>query len=95
LSGRRSCPECGAVFHVDSAPPKRAGICDRCGAELVQRSDDRAETVEARLSVYEEQTAPLIAYYRQRDVLSEVDGSGAIDEVYKRLLELLAARGVT
>lgn len=95
LSGRRSCPKCGAVFHVDSAPPKRAGICDRCGAELVQRSDDRAETVEARLSVYEEQTAPLIAYYRQRDVLSEVDGSGAIEEVYKRLLELLAARGLT
>jgi len=94
LSGRRSCPKCGAVFHVDSAPPKRAGVCDRCGTELVQRSDDRKETVEARLSVYEEQTAPLIAYYRQRDALSEVDGSGSIDEVHARLLDLLAARGL-
>lgn len=95
LSGRRSCPKCRAVFHVDSAPPKRAGVCDRCGAELIQRSDDRKETVEARLSVYENQTAPLIAYYRQRDVLSELDGGGAIDEVYERLLELLASRGLT
>ncbi|MBM4122143.1 MAG: adenylate kinase [Nitrospira sp.] len=94
LSGRRSCPKCGAVFHVDSAPPKQAGICDRCGAGLVQRNDDRKETVEARLSVYEEQTAPLIAYYRQRDALSEVDGSGSIDEVHARLLDLLAARGL-
>ncbi len=94
LSGRRSCPKCQAVFHVDSAPPTRAGICDRCGAELVQRSDDRKETVEARLTVYEEQTAPLIAYYRQRGILSELDGSGAIDEVYKRLLGLLTARGL-
>ncbi len=95
LSGRRSCPKCQAVFHVDSAPPKRSGICDRCGAQLVQRSDDQKETVGARLTVYEDQTAPLIAYYRQRGILSELDGSGPIDGVHKRLMELLAARGLT
>src|SRR5919204_6927830 len=58
LSGRRSCPSCQAVYHVEFAPPKREGVCDRCGGTLVQRSDDRRETVEQRLNVYEEQTAP-------------------------------------
>lgn len=94
LSGRRSCPACQAVFHVDSAPPKREGICDRCEAALAQRSDDRREAVETRLSVYEEQTAPLIAYYRSRGLLSELDGSGPIDDVQRRLLGLLAERGL-
>lgn len=93
LSGRRSCPKCQAVFHVDSAPPKRDGVCDRCGAGLIQRADDQKETVDARLSVYEEQTAPLIAYYRQRGILSELDGSGPIEEVYRRVLHLLPERG--
>lgn len=94
LSGRRSCPTCQAVYHLDFAPPKRDGLCDRCGGALVQRSDDRKETVEARLSVYEEQTAPLIAYYRQRGVLSELDGSGQIEKVYGRLVTLLTANGL-
>lgn len=94
LSGRRSCPTCQAVYHLDFAPPKRDGLCDRCGAALVQRSDDRKETVEARLSVYEEQTAPLIVYYKQRRLLSELDGSGQIEEVYGRLVMLLAADGL-
>lgn len=94
LTGRRSCPKCQAVFHVDFAPSKKAGICDRCGGELVQRSDDRKETVEARLSVYEQQTAPLIEYYRQQGVLSELDGSGRIEEVYRRLMALLTAQGL-
>ncbi|MBM4124565.1 MAG: adenylate kinase [Nitrospira sp.] len=94
LSGRRSCPKCQAVYHVDSAPPQRTGLCDRCGADLMQRSDDLKETVEARLAVYEEQTAPLIAYYRQRGILSELDGSGPIEEVHRRLLGLLPKHGV-
>ena len=94
LTGRRSCPKCQAVFHVEFAPPAREGLCDRCGGGLVQRSDDRRETVEARLQVYEQQTAPLIEYYRQRSLLSEVNGSGRVEEVQDRLVELLAAHGL-
>lgn len=94
LTGRRSCSKCQAVFHVDLNPPRRPGICDRCGGELVQRSDDTRETVEARLSVYEQQTAPLVDHYRRRDLLSELDGSGRIEEVHKRLMGLLAEKGV-
>jgi adenylate kinase len=94
LTGRRSCPKCQAVFHLDFAPPKREGICDQCGTALIQRSDDLKETVEARLKVYEEQTAPLIAYYRQRGLLSEVDGSGRIEDVHRRVLGLLTASGL-
>lgn len=95
LTGRRSCPKCQAVFHVEFAPPKRTGICDRCGSELVQRSDDTRETVENRLAVYEKQTAPLIAYYRQRGLLSDVDGSGTVEQVQGRVVELLSANGLT
>ncbi len=94
LTGRRSCPKCQAVFHVEFSPPKREGICDRCGGELVQRSDDTRETVENRLSVYEEQTAPLIAYYRQRGLLSDVDGAGPVEQVQQRIVELLAGHGL-
>ena len=69
LSGRRSCPKCQATFHVDFAPPKMDGICDRCGEPLVQRSDDRREAIETRLKVYDEQTAPLVRYYDERQLL--------------------------
>jgi adenylate kinase len=94
LTGRRSCPKCQAVFHVEFAPPKRAGFCDRCGGELMQRSDDKRETVENRLAVYEAQTAPLIAYYRQRGLLSDVDGAGKVEQVQQRVVELLSAHGL-
>ena len=94
LTGRRSCPKCQAVFHVEFAPPKRAGFCDRCGGELMQRSDDKRETVENRLAVYEEQTAPLIAYYRQRGLLSDIDGAGKVERVQQRVVELLSANGI-
>ena len=94
LSGRRSCPKCQAVFHTTYAPPTREGSCDRCGAALFQRNDDRQETVEARLTVYDEQTAPLIAYYRQRGLLSDLDGAGPIEAVQERLLRLLTAQGL-
>lgn len=95
LSGRRSCAKCQAVFHVNFARPQREGVCDRCGGELIQRSDDRKETVEARLAVYEDQTAPLIDYYRRKGILSELDGSGSVEVVHKRLVELLAAQGLS
>jgi adenylate kinase len=94
LTGRRSCPKCQAVFHVEFTPPKRTGLCDRCGGELIQRSDDKRETVENRLAVYEEQTAPLIAYYRQRGILSDVDGAGKVEQVQQRVVELLLANGL-
>jgi len=91
LSGRRSCSQCPAVYHVEFVPPKRDGVCDECGGELVQRSDDRKETVESRLTVYEEQTSPLIDYYRKNNVLAELNGSGSVDDVHERLLALLSA----
>ena len=91
LSGRRSCSQCPAVFHVEFVPPKRDGVCDECGGELVQRRDDRKETVESRLTVYEEQTPPLIDYYRKNNVLAELNGSGSVDDVQERLVALLSA----
>jgi adenylate kinase len=90
LSGRRSCPKCQATFHVDFAPPKVDGVCDRCGAQLVQRSDDRREAIEMRLKVYDEQTAPLVRYYQERGLLFQLDGSGAVDVVFQHLSQELA-----
>lgn len=94
LTGRRSCSKCSAVFHMEFAPPKRPGICDKCAGELVHRSDDVRETVEARLSVYEQQTAPLISYYRSKNLLDDLNGLGPVEEVQKRLLDLLSSRGI-
>jgi adenylate kinase len=89
LSGRRSCPKCQTTYHIDFAPPQKDGVCDRCGESLVQRSDDRREAIETRLQVYEEQTAPLIRYYRDKQLLSHVDGSGAVDAVFEKLTKVL------
>ncbi len=89
LSGRRICPACGAVFHVVSNPSARGELCDRCGTPLVIREDDRPETVRHRLRVYQEQTAPLIDYYRQRSLLRVVDAEGTPEEVYQRLQKAL------
>jgi adenylate kinase len=85
LSGRRSCGKCQAVYHLDFAPPRVAEVCDRCGAALIQRSDDKPDTVEARLHVYEEQTAPLIQYYQGKHLLADLDGSGSVEDVSGRL----------
>ncbi len=90
LSGRRNCPKCRAVFHVESIPPKESDVCDFCSSALIQRSDDQPDTIQSRLSVYEEQTAPLIDYYKEKDILSELDGSGAVERVQERLLEALS-----
>ena len=76
LSGRRSCQKCQSVFHLTFAAPKVSGRCDRCGEALVQRNDDKPETIEARLKVYDEQTAPLIAHYQAKQILSDLDGAG-------------------
>jgi adenylate kinase len=90
LSGRRSCPACKAVYQLDSIPPKRDGMCDVCGISLIQRNDDKPETIESRLAVYQEQTEPLISYYKNRNILSELDGSGSVVAVQERLLALLS-----
>ena len=90
LSGRRSCSACSAVYHVDYVPPRQEGRCDECGAALVQRSDDKRETVESRLVVYEEQTSPLIDYYQEKRVLAELDGAGSVEQVQERLSALLS-----
>jgi adenylate kinase len=89
ISGRRSCPACKAVYHLESIPPKRDGVCDKCQMALIQRNDDKPETIESRLAVYQEQTEPLIQYYKQRNILSELDGSGLVAAVRERLIGLL------
>ncbi|MEE8493381.1 MAG: adenylate kinase [Nitrospirales bacterium] len=94
LTGRRSCPRCQAVFHLDFAPPARTGLCDRCDAELVQRTDDTLETVATRLAVYEQQTAPLIAYYRGQGLVEDLNGVGEVSEVHKRLVAVLGSKGL-
>ena len=89
LAGRRNCKSCGALSHMVFNPPKKAGVCDRCGGELYQRHDDEEETVANRLKVYEKQTAPLVNYYRERNLLREIDGVGAVDEIRARVLSAL------
>ncbi|MGP8077143.1 MAG: adenylate kinase [Thermoplasmata archaeon] len=87
LSGRRVCPTCQAVYHVETQRPQRPGRCDRDGSELVLRPDDRPEAVRTRLTVYVEQTAPLLELYRARHLLRTVDASGSPDEVARRVLD--------
>ncbi len=89
LSGRWTCKAQGHIFHEKYNPPKKPGVCDLDGSELFQRSDDKAETVTRRIQVYFAQTAPLIAYYRERGLLSEIDGSRPIEQVTKDLLAVL------
>lgn len=89
LTGRRTCRDCGRGYHVAFAAPKAAGICDECGGELQQRDDDREETIRHRLDVYCEQTSPLIDYYRNSGLLSEVDGMLSMDAVQDEILAIL------
>lgn len=93
LCGRRTCRECGAMYHVTFNPPRKPGVCDKCGGELYQREDDREETIRARLGVYERETAPLLALYRQRGVLREVEGTGTQEQVFARVLEQVQKNG--
>lgn len=89
MGGRRSCPSCGQVYHVVHMPPKQEGICDKCGAGLVQRDDDKPETVSQRLTVYHDQTQPLIEYYEKAGVLKNVDGTKDQKEVFEAITEIL------
>ncbi len=91
ITGRRSCPSCGAVFHVTTQPPRAEGSCDACGTALVQREDDREEVVRERLKVYRKHTAPLLDLYRSRGILREVDGAGGQDAVFQGLREAMGS----
>jgi adenylate kinase len=89
LSGRRVCPACGALYHVESEAPKSAGVCDRCGSALVQRSDDTEAVIRERLQVFKDQTLPIADIYRERDQLHEIDGSGDPETVFRLLRKAL------
>ena len=91
MSGRRACLACGATYHLVHIPPKKEGICDNCGKELVLRDDDKPETVTKRLNVYHEQTQPLIDYYTTKNVLAEVDGTKDMEEVFQDITKILGA----
>ena len=89
MSGRRACLKCGATYHIEHIPPKTEGICDRCGSELVQRDDDKPETVKSRLDVYHEQTQPLIEYYNEKNILKTVDGTRDLNDVFSDIVKIL------
>lgn len=89
LTGRRVCKDCGASYHIVNIPPKKEGVCDICGGELIQRKDDNIETVENRINVYEEQTAPLIGYYKEAGSLVDFDGEASLDEVFDAIVQAI------
>ena len=94
LSGRRICAKCGRTYHMINFKPKVQGICDDCRGELMQRPDDREEAIENRLKVYEKQTAPLIDYYKKKNILAEVSGDLEVDELNIALEELFRKKGL-
>ena len=89
MSGRRACTACGATYHVEAAPPKTEGVCDACGGALVQRDDDKPETVQDRLRVYHAQTEPLKEFYQQRGILKTVDNQPTIEDTTKAIERVL------
>ena len=91
MSGRRACVGCGATYHTVYAPTKKEGVCHVCGAELILRDDDKPETVQKRLSVYHDQTQPLIDYYRGKGILKDVDGTKDMDVVFQAITDILGA----
>jgi adenylate kinase len=86
LTGRRICGECGTVFHADDNPPKKSGICDRCGSALTQRPDDKEEKIRVRLEVYEKETRPVLDFYQKQGKYVKINGVGTTDEVYNRIV---------
>ncbi|MDE7178188.1 MAG: adenylate kinase [Lachnospiraceae bacterium] len=89
MGGRRACLSCGATYHIEHVPPKKEGVCDQCGQELVLRDDDKPETVKNRLQVYHEQTQPLIDFYTKKGVLKSVDGTQDMQDVFAAIKEIL------
>ncbi len=91
MGGRRACLSCGATYHIEHVPPKKEGVCDVCGQELVLRDDDKPETVRNRLKVYHEQTQPLIEFYQAKGVLKSVDGTMDMKDVFAAIEKILEA----
>ncbi len=89
MSGRRACLSCGATYHIEHIPPKKEGVCDKCGSELVLRDDDKPETVKKRLDVYHAQTQPLIEFYTERNILKTVDGTQDMKDVFAAITAIL------
>ncbi|MCR4690322.1 MAG: adenylate kinase [Lachnospiraceae bacterium] len=89
MGGRRACVKCGATYHIVNIPPKKEGICDVCGSELILRDDDKPETVQKRLDVYHEQTQPLVDFYQKKGVLKEVDGTKQMQEIFDEICGIL------
>lgn len=89
LTGRRTCRDCGQMYNIYFSPPAVEGKCDKCGGELYQRDDDQEETIQKRLEVYTQQTAPLIDYYSGKGILKTVNGTGNIDEIFANVVETL------
>jgi adenylate kinase len=89
LTGRRTCKDCGAMFHILFQPTRQEGICDRCGGTLYQREDDREETIRTRLKEYERQTSPLIQYYQLKSTLRSIQGVGGPDQIFGRIVGFL------
>jgi len=92
LTGRRTCKSCQQMYNVYYSPAKKEGVCDKCGGELFQRGDDKEETIKKRLDVYDAQTAPLIDYYKKKGILKSVTGTGSIDEIFKKVCNILEGK---
>lgn len=92
IEGRRVCLKCGASFHIRNNPPKKEGICDVCGSELIQRKDDNADAMKVRLDAYEKETAPLVEFYSRKGLLKKIDGLQDIDKVTKDIKKCLGSR---
>jgi len=94
LTGRRTCKNCGGMFHILFHPPHKEGICDRCGGTLYQREDDREETIRTRLKEYQKQTAPLIRYYQDKQLLRLIQGVGGQNQIFEQVVRVLSAKPV-
>jgi len=92
LTGRRTCKGCQQMYNIYYTPPKKEGVCDKCGGELFQRADDKEETIKKRLDVYDAQTAPLIDYYKKKGKLKSCFGNGGIDEIIKKFSNILEGK---
>lgn len=89
ITGRRICPVCGSIYHIKNNPPKVPGICDKDGAKLIQRKDDMKDTVIKRLTVYKQETEPLIEYYQNKNLLEDIDGNGEINAITKEIIKIV------
>jgi len=92
LTGRRTCKACGQMYNIYFKAPAKEGVCDKCSGELFQRDDDKEATIKKRLEVYTAQTEPLIGYYKKKGIVKSVSGTGSIDEIFKKVTEVLGLK---